>query len=346
MQALARSSPARPEEMQRFELLVATLSSQFARLHVEEISPAILGALERVGRAADVDACALIEFSDGESVNAVRAWPNAEAAFGNGGWPPPSLVDRLVRGEAAPVLGVDGVGAWEPARHSRDRSELGVPVMVGERVVCAVVFCAHRPSQGWPAPVVEWLRVIAEILGVALQRCRQEAALRASVATIERLNARLAADNAYLQEEIKIYHDFDDIVGDGAALRLALTRRARLRRRMSVLLAWRNRNRQGAVRAGPARSQSPADARAGQGQLRRAAADADRERAVRAREGLVHRRRRQRQGRFELADGGTHLSGRDRRAAARDPGQAAARAAGRRVRARRRHPGPSASTCG
>ena len=210
--------------MQRFELLVATLSSQFARLHVEEISPAILGALERVGRAADVDACALIEFSDGESVNAVRAWPNAEAAFGNGGWPPPSLVDRLVRGEAAPVLGVDGVGGWEPARHSRDRSELGVPVVVGERVVCAVVFCAHRPSQGWPAPVVEWLRVIAEILGVALQRCRQEAALRASVATIERLNARLAADNAYLQEEIKTYHDFDDIVGDGASLRLALTR--------------------------------------------------------------------------------------------------------------------------
>ena len=95
MQAVARSSPARRDEMQRFELLAATLSSQFARLHVEEISPAILGALELVGRAADVDACALIEFSEGESVNAVRAWPNAEAAFGNGGWPPPSLVDRL-----------------------------------------------------------------------------------------------------------------------------------------------------------------------------------------------------------------------------------------------------------
>ena len=61
---------------------------------------------------------------------------------------------------------------------------------------------------------MEWLRVIAEILGVAIQRCRQEAALRASVATIERLNARLAADNAYLQEEIKTYHDFDDIVGE------------------------------------------------------------------------------------------------------------------------------------
>ena len=272
------------------------------------MSPAILGALERVGRAADVDACALIEFSDGESVNAVRAWPNAEAAFGNGGWPPPSLVDRLVRGEVAPVLGVDGVGGWEPARHSRDRSELGVPVVVGERVVCAVVFCAHRPSQGWPAPVVEWLRVIAEILGVALQRCRQEAALRASVATIERLNARLAADNAYLQEEIKTYHDFDDIVGD---------------RRVAAIGAGAP-GPGGAdelvgaaclARPEPARSCSRAPctiaAAGGRAPLVRVNCAAlpptpDRERAVRARDAARSPApSRMRQGRFELADGGT-----------------------------------------
>ena len=71
---------------------------------------------------------------------------------------------------------------------------------------------------------MERVRLIAEIFGVALQRCRQETALRASVATIEQLNARLAADNDYLQEEIKTYHDFDDIVGGGASLRVALTR--------------------------------------------------------------------------------------------------------------------------
>ncbi len=44
------------------------------------------------------------------------------------------------------------------------------------------------------------------------------------MATIERLNARLAADNIYLQEEIKTYHDFDEIVGESEPLRLALGR--------------------------------------------------------------------------------------------------------------------------
>ena len=70
MQVVAFSSPrsghdGRDAELQQFERLAGTLSSQFARLHVEEIAPAILGALEQVGLAIDVQACALIEFTEG-----------------------------------------------------------------------------------------------------------------------------------------------------------------------------------------------------------------------------------------------------------------------------------------
>jgi formate hydrogenlyase transcriptional activator len=50
------------------------------------------------------------------------------------------------------------------------------------------------------------------------------AALRASVAELQRLNARLEADNVYLKEESNSYHDFEDIVGESPALRLALAR--------------------------------------------------------------------------------------------------------------------------
>jgi formate hydrogenlyase transcriptional activator len=68
------------------------------------------------------------------------------------------------------------------------------------------------------------LQLLAEILAAALMRCRQQNELRANVTTIEQLNARLQADNVYLNEEIKSHHDFDDIVGDSATLRLALAR--------------------------------------------------------------------------------------------------------------------------
>ena len=83
-------------------------------------------------------------------------------------------------------------------------------------------------TRRWPQPLVERLQLVSEILGAALQRRRHENALRSNVAEIERLNARLEADNVYLKEEIKSYHDFDDIVGESAALRLALARLAQV----------------------------------------------------------------------------------------------------------------------
>ena len=224
MQVVAFSSPrsgpdGRDAELQQFERLAGTLSSQFARLHVEEIAPAILGALEQVGLAIDVQACALIEFTEG-AIGAMHTWPSAAATFGEAACPPRWLVERLTRREVVPIPGSE----ISPAAGRDGVSGLGVPVVVAEQVVCALVVWARRSAPRWPDPVVERVRLIAEIFGVALQRCRQETALRASVATIERLNARLAADNDYLQEEIKTLHDFDDIVGGGASLRVALTR--------------------------------------------------------------------------------------------------------------------------
>ncbi len=159
--------------------------------------------------------------------------------------------------------------------------------------------------------------------------------MRCSLAEIERLNARLEADNVYLKEEIKSYHDFDDIVGESTALRLALARLAQVApTNSSVLLHRSDRNRQGAVRPRAARAEPPACASAGAGQLRGAAADAGRKRAVRPREGRLHRRRRDATGALRAGRRRDDLPGRNRRPAAGHSGQVPARAAGRRIRAR------------
>jgi PAS domain S-box-containing protein len=54
------------------------------------------------------------------------------------------------------------------------------------------------------------------------QRKRQEHALREAMAEVERLRDRLQAENAYLQAEVKNEGRFDGIVGDSAALRTVL----------------------------------------------------------------------------------------------------------------------------
>ncbi len=213
------------DELRRFEKLAATLSSQFARLHVEQIAAAVAGALEQTGQAIGVGACALVEFGEGEPVSAVHVWPSAEATFGAAACPPRSLLERLRQREVLTMTAADAVdGPIDRDRRAHFQPGLGVPVVVADQLVCALLMWAPRPAGEWSDAVIERVRLIAEIFGVALQRVRQDTALRASVATIERLNARLAADNVYLQEEIKTYHDFDEIVGEGPALRLALTR--------------------------------------------------------------------------------------------------------------------------
>src|SRR5262245_13824516 len=226
--AIAASSPhvKSDDGLQVFEGLAATLSSQFARLHVEEIAPSIIGVLEQVAGAIEVYASALVEFTDEGAISAAHRWPPQAGAVLAGSRDcllARSLLDRLARHE---VLTVSDLADLPDDDGSRDGewSALGVPGLVGGQVVCALILWTRGPSRTWPDPVIERIRLIAEIIGVALQRCRQDTALRASLATIERLNAQLAADNVYLQEEIKTYHDFDEIVGESETLRVALTR--------------------------------------------------------------------------------------------------------------------------
>jgi len=231
MQVIAFTSPrVRPDdELQLFERLTVTLSSRFARLQAGEIAPAIVSALEQVAAAIDVDGGLLVEFAESQTIGVSHAWPDPGVIVDaqNGGTALPSwLLDRLSRHEVVNVARTEDL-PQEPrtwADRAGARSLLGVPVLVAGQLVCALIVWTRRSARLWPGPVIERVGLIAEILGVAVQRCRHEMALQASLATIERLNARLEADNVYLKEEIKTYHDFDEIVGESAPLRLALTR--------------------------------------------------------------------------------------------------------------------------
>ena len=187
------------------------------------------------------------------------------------------------------------------------------------------------------AALVERLQLLSEILGAALQRGRHESALRANVAVIERLNARLEADNVYLKEEIKSYHDFDDIVGESAALGLALAAAVAGRAdELERAAARADRHRQGAVRAGAARAQPPRT----RGRWSRVNCAALPPTLVESElfgheKGAFTGAVAMRQGRFELADGGTIFLDEIGDLAPDDPGEVPARAAGRRIRARR-----------
>ena len=230
--SLSSSRPLPETELEPITQLAVTLSGQLTRVHFDEIAPAIAEALQRVAAATRLQGCQLIEFSE---LGAVARAHVPMGADDREQTPMPDewLVARLARGELVSIarpeeLPREAMAMGEQPGQAQVGSVLGVPASVAGRVVSALVISDARWNRRWTQPLVERLQLISEILGAALQRRRQENALRSSVAEIERLNARLEADNVYLKEEIKNYHDFDDIVGESVALRLALARLAQV----------------------------------------------------------------------------------------------------------------------
>jgi len=222
----ARIAPE--SELEQIVQLAVTLSGRMARLHLDDIGAAIAEALRQIAWATRVDGCQLLEFSASGSV----ARTHLPAGSDGAAHPPFQeawLVARLSRGEAVAISRPeerphDATATHDSPRRQAACSILGVPAFVAGQVVCALVLGTDAVPRRWPQPLIERLQLLSEILGAGLQRDRDESALRANVTMIERLNARLAADNVYLKEEIKNRHDFDDIVGESAALRLALAR--------------------------------------------------------------------------------------------------------------------------
>src|SRR5688572_18579899 len=226
------SSRSAETELDHIAELAVSLSGQLIRITSAELREGIAAALYQVAAVAGLESCQLLEFSDIGTVVTTHV-PTGAATAGDAEQQPPRpdawLIAQLARGEVVAVsrpedLPREAVVQRQQTGRTGGCSVLGMPASVAGRVVSALVIDSSRSARRWSQPLLERLQLISEILAAALERHRHENALRASVAEIERLNARLEADNVYLKEEIKNYHDFDDIVGESVPLRLALAR--------------------------------------------------------------------------------------------------------------------------
>jgi len=230
---MSHHSPVADRELEFFERLTADISSRFNLLSADELPGAIASTLERVVEALDVDRSTVMELSKAENViESMHFWARP-------GIPPleladleavPWFLDRLRHGETVRLadaerdLPPEATAERAYARRAGQKSLLTIPVSLDGRLVSALSVGTFRHHRDWQEPLVERVRLIAEIIGAALLRRRQELALRQSLAEIERLNRKLQAENLYLDEEIKGSRQFNEIVGQSDVLRLALGR--------------------------------------------------------------------------------------------------------------------------
>ncbi len=225
---ISSSRPSPEPDLDQLSHLALTLSRQMARVVLDSLDQAVAEALGQVAITTRAHRCWLLEFGDSGSVIKTHAGGRTAAPEHDVAGEP-WLRQRLARAEVVAISRADelpstAIATREYAARLGGCALLAVPASLGGSVICALVIDSGPAMRRWSPALVERIQHLAEILGAALQRGRHDSALRANVTVIEQLNARLEADNVYLKEEIKSYHDFDDIVGESAPLRLALTR--------------------------------------------------------------------------------------------------------------------------
>jgi formate hydrogenlyase transcriptional activator len=222
--------------------LIAAVSRRLTCVAVDGLAAAIAETLADIAAATRVESCRLIELLEApalpriyQAAGATRSPQSYQREAED--W----LIDRLRQGELVAAsrpeeLPRSAIASREQSRIAGPYSLLAVPGTSGGQVVCALVVDNGRLPRRWPTELVAHMRLFAELLAAALLRRRQETTLRAEVTVIEQLNARLEANNVYLNEEIKSQHDFDEIVGDSVSLRLALARLSQVAATQSTVL--------------------------------------------------------------------------------------------------------------
>ena len=83
-------------------------------------------------------------------------------------------------------------------------------------------FTSCRVEREWPASLVRWLGIVAQVFANALARAQSDRNLLQAYRQIEELKQRVEKENIYLREEVKLQHHHDEVIGDGEGIRRVL----------------------------------------------------------------------------------------------------------------------------
>jgi transcriptional regulator with GAF, ATPase, and Fis domain len=236
------TTTARSDEelVTRTDRLIAELSATLIRIEGDNVAAAVDDALRRAGDSLDVDRCLLIEcIENNATVDAVFHWsrPALGAIEGEADVAPIKALldgwhgtqDALIFERIPEDLPVDVLAAIadDVVPRITMTSAVVIRVMIPgiDGVTCLLVAGLVAEHRRWPEQVVERVRRVAGILAAALARRRGLQALQQSQIEIARLRAQLVDDDdsPEVAAPRTAIAGFDDIVGNSAALRTALS---------------------------------------------------------------------------------------------------------------------------
>jgi formate hydrogenlyase transcriptional activator len=243
--ALERERAAkRIEELLQFEHLLSDVSATYINLPRERLDAVIKNDLGRLGKLLGADRCMLYalepngkRFSftsafawwpneDNQAIAKIDEWRNKDPHFFDNfqyffnKW----LAGEIVQFERLEELPDEAAPAKEIYRRFGTKSAILIPVSVAGTTVGALGIATIRAHRSWPDDLVPRLRLIGEVFANVLMRKRNEEEIQSALSEIKKLKEQIEADYLYLTEEIKLEHNYGDIVGKSQALQRILVK--------------------------------------------------------------------------------------------------------------------------
>jgi formate hydrogenlyase transcriptional activator len=224
----------------RFEEFLANLSTKFADLPAERVGEEIKQGLKLLVEYLNIDRSTFSGFS-GDSSQIKMLYSYAREGFE----PAPLInvnelfpwsISKLLRKEVVAFYSLDEL----PPEAATDRksfvkfglkSHLTIPIFLGDSLVCLLSFGSIEKQCVWPQELFPRLKLFGELLANAVSRKKaeerqreDEQKLRRALKQVTALKKQLEAESAYLQHEIKLEQNFENIVGQSKALKYVFFR--------------------------------------------------------------------------------------------------------------------------
>jgi transcriptional regulator with GAF, ATPase, and Fis domain len=219
----------------RFEMMLAEISTEFINMPADEVDHGIQDAQRRVCECLDFDRSTLWQISEKEPgslllthMHQPQGGPPASDGMQSRDFFPWStekiLSDEVVAISTLSDLPPEASRDQESFRMYGTKSTVLVPLLGGGDVIGALSFAMMREERDWPELLVKRIHLVAQVFANAIARKKANEKLLHAFSEIERLKEQLEAENIYLREDIKMQHNFDEIIGQSDALRYVLYR--------------------------------------------------------------------------------------------------------------------------
>ena len=234
-------------DLSEFERLIADISSRFVSVTPEKVDEHITDALHALVLALGIDRSTLFQWSaDRLYLQNTHSWFVDESMR----LPPlvgqeqfPWVAKKILNGEIVSFTTVDDLpaeAAVDKAMYLKigPRSQLAVPLIVGEAVLGALTLGTLRTERQWPAAVTDRVAIVAHVFAHALHRKRSDIELRTANAELTALKERLELENHYLRDQLAGDTSDDAIVAQSARMKDVLREIRRVAATDSTVLLY------------------------------------------------------------------------------------------------------------